>query len=108
MKKFELTIGRIQLVETNQSKTEKKVINKFGDLFENNRTINDTAINIQLKPGHYPVKQKVRPIPLHLEEIVGRELEERIKAGHLEKENNVDEDCSVSSVVITVKNDKSE
>ena len=30
-----------------------------------------------------------------------------IKAGHLEKVNNVDEDCFVSPVVITVKNDKS-
>ena len=55
MKKFKLTIGLIQLVETNQSQKEK-IINKFPDLFENNRTIKDTEINIQLKPGHYPVK----------------------------------------------------
>ena len=67
----------------------------------------DTEINIQLKPGHYPVKQKARPIPLHLQEDIGRELEKLIKAGHLEKINNVDEDCFVSPVVITVKNDKS-
>ena len=48
------------------------------------RTIKDTEINIQLKPGHYPVKQKARPIPLHLQKNVGRELEKPIKAGHLE------------------------
>ena len=105
IKKFKLTIGRIQLTEPNQSEKEK-VIKKFPDLFENNRTIKDTEINIQLKPGHYPVKQKARPIPLHLQEDVGRELEKLIKAGHLEKINNVDEDCFVSTVVITVKNDK--
>ena len=64
-------------------------------------------INIQLKPGHYPVKQKARPIPLHLQEDVGKELERLIKTGHLEKVKHVDEDCFVSPVVITVKNGKS-
>ena len=105
MKKFKLTIGKIQLAETNQSECEK-VFNKFTDLFENNETIKETEINIQLKPGHYPVKQKARPVPLHLQDL-GRELEKLIKTGHLEKINDVDEDCFVSPVVITVKNDKS-
>ena len=53
------------------------------------------------------MKQKTRPIPLHLQEDVGRELEKLIKFGHLEKVKHVDEDCFVSPVVITVKNDKS-
>ena len=106
MKRFRLTIGRIELTESNQSDKER-IINKFPDLLENNNTIKDTEINIQLKPGHYPVKQKARPIPLHFQEDVGRELEKLIKAGHLEKVNNVDEDCFVPPVVITVKNDKS-
>ena len=65
MKKFKLTIRRIQLAENNQSEREK-IFNKFPDLFENHDTIKDTEINIQLKPGHYPVKQKARPIPLQL------------------------------------------
>ena len=64
-------------------------------------------IIIQLKAGHYPIKQKARPVPLHLQEDVGRELEKLIKSGHLEKINDVDEDCFVSPVVITVKSDKS-
>ena len=106
MKKVKLTIKRIQLAENNQSEREK-MFNKFPDLFENNDTIKDTEINIQLKPGHYPVKQKARPIPLKLQEDVGRELEKLIKSGHLEKVKDVDEDCFVSPVVITVKNDKS-
>ena len=53
------------------------------------------------------MKQKPRPIPLHLQEDVGRELETLIEAGHLEKVNNVDEECFVLPVMITVKNDKS-
>ena len=59
MKTFKLTIGRIQLAENNQSETER-IINKFPDLFENNGKIKDTEIKIQLKPRHFPVKQKAR------------------------------------------------
>ena len=106
MKKIKLTIGNIRTEENNQSE-KKRVIEKFPDLFKNNTTIKDTEINIQLKPGHYPVKQKARPIPLHLQEDVGKELERLLKTGHLEKVKHVDEDCFVSPVVITVKNDKS-
>ena len=105
MKNFKLTVGRIQSVENNQSEREK-VFNKFPDLFENNE-IKDAEINIQLKPGHYPVKQKARPVLLHIQEDVGRDLERLIESGHLEKINDVDEDCIVSPVVITVKNHKS-
>ena len=106
MKKFKLTIGKIQLAENNQSEREK-VFTKFPDLFENNETIKDTERKIQLKPGHQLIKQKARPVPLHLQIDVERELERLIKSGHLEKVNNVDEDCFVSPVVITVKSDKS-
>ena len=70
MKRFKLTIGRVQLAKNNQSE-EEKIINKFPDLIENNETIKDTEIKIQLKPGRFPVKQKARPIPLHLQEYVG-------------------------------------
>ena len=106
MKKFILTIGRIQLADNNQSEREK-VFNKFPDLFENNETIKDAEINIQLQSGHYPVKQKARPVPLHLQKDVGREMKRLIKSGHLEKINNVDEDCFVSPAIITVKSDNS-
>ena len=52
----------------------------------------------QLKPGHYPVKQKARPIPLHLQEAVRKEIEKLPKSGQLEIVRQVDEDCSVSPV----------
>ena len=73
MRTFELTIGKIQTTEKNQSEKER-IFKKLPDLFENNETMKDTEINIQLKPGHYPVKQKVRPIPLHLQEDVGKKI----------------------------------
>ena len=106
MRTFELTIGRIQLAENNQSEKER-FFGKFRDLFENNDTIKDTELKIQLKPGDYPIKQKARQVPLHLQEDVGKELEKLIRTGHLEKINDVDENCFVSPVVITIKSDKS-
>ena len=106
MKKFRMTIRSIQLAENNQSE-KNKIIQRFPDLFINNTTMKDAEIKIQLKPGHYPVKQKARAIPLHLQESVGKELNKLIKSGLLEKINNVDEDCFVSPAVITIKNDGS-
>ena len=83
------------MAENNQSEREK-VFNRFPDLFAKNETIKDTEINIQLKPEHSPIKPKSRPVPLHLQEVVGQELEKRIRTGHLVKINDVDEDCFVS------------
>ena len=57
--------------ENSQSEKRRKT-EKFPELFRNNTTIKDAEINIHLKPGHYPVKQKARPIPLHLQEAVGK------------------------------------
>ena len=106
MRKFKLTIGKIHLAENSQSENER-IFGTFRELFENNETIKDTEIKIQFKPGHHPIKQKARPVPLHLQEDVGKELTKLIRTGHLEKVNDVDEDCFVSLVVITIKSDKS-
>ena len=106
MKALKLTTNRLQLAKNSQSERER-MFGKIQDLFENNETIKDTELNIQLKPGHYPVKQKARPIPLHLPEDVRREIEKLIRTGHLERINDVDGDCFVSPVVFTVKGDKS-
>ena len=104
LRKFKLTIGNIRLDENNQSE-KRRIIEKIPDLFRNNTTMKIPKQNIQLKQGHYPVKQKARPIPLHLQEAVGKKVEKLMKSGHLEKVKHVDEDCFVSPVVITVKSD---
>ena len=73
VKKFKLTIGNIRLDENNQSQ-KRRIIEKFPDLFRIITTIKDTEINIQLKPGHYPVKEKARPIPFYIQEAVGKKM----------------------------------
>ena len=99
MRKFKLTISKTQLADNNQSEREK-VFNKFPDLFENNETIKE--INMQLKPAHYPVKQNARPIPLHLQEDVGRELKKLIKSGHLEKIKDVE----LNQILVEITRDR--
>ena len=74
MRKFRLTIGKLQLAENNQSEREK-VFKNFPDSLENNETIKDTEINIQLKLGHYLVEQKARPSPRQLPEDAEDECE---------------------------------
>ena len=53
------------------------------------------------------IQQKGRPIPIHLQQSVGKEINKLINQGHVEKANNIDENCFVSAAVITVKKDKS-
>ena len=52
------------------------------------------------------VQQKGRPIPIHLQPAVGKEIEKLTKNGHIEKATDIDENCFVSPAVITVKKDK--
>ena len=90
--------------ETSQSETT--IHTKFKKLFETNHTIKITEVKIQIKPGCYPIQEKERPIPYHLQDDVKNELDRLIKSRHLERLETIEEDCSVSSVVITVKKDK--
>ena len=81
------------MTENNPSENEK-VFTKFSDIVEEKkRTIKDAKLDKQLELGHYPVKQKARPKPPHLQEDMRRKLEIFIIAGHLDNTNNVNEGC---------------
>ena len=69
--------------------------------------MNGIEVKIQLKEDARLIQQKGRPIPIHLQQSVGKEINKLIKQGHIEKANNIDENCFVSPAVITVKKDKS-
>ena len=104
LKQLPITIKKILLDEpTNQS---NKFHTKFHKLFETNHTIKNAEVKIQIKPGCYPIQQKARPIPYHLQKDVKNELDRLIKSGHLERVKTIEEDCFVSPVVITVKKDR--
>ena len=76
---------------------------RFRKLFNENHTVNGIEVKTQLKEDAKLIQQKGRPIPIHLQQSVGKEINKLIKQGHIEKANNIDENCFVSPAVITVK-----
>ena len=48
-------------------------------------------MKIQLKEDAKLIQQKGRPIPIHLQQSVEKEIEKLIKQGHIEKAKNIDE-----------------
>ena len=80
---------------------------KFKKLFHENYTVKGLEVEIQLKEDARLIQQKGRPIPIRLQQSVEKEITKLMKQGHIEKANNLDENCFVSPAVITVKKDKS-
>ena len=108
MREFDWTIRNIESMTTttDQSETDK-IIASFEKLFKPNPAIKDTEKEMQLKPGHPSIKQNAMPIPCPLESFVGKETNKLHQSGHLEKMQNVEKDCFVFPVVLTVKKDES-
>ena len=95
----------IRSITTNEQ--GEKIFKDFENLFKNSHTIkNLTTIDIQLKKDAKPIQQKGRPVPIHFQKIVKKELEKLIEKGHLEKADETTENCFVSPAVITIKKDK--
>ena len=84
-----------------------KLKTKFKKLFTKNHTVNGLEVKIQLKKDAKLIQQKGRPIPIHLQQSMEKEIEKLIKQGYIERANNIDKNCFVSQAVITVKKDKS-
>ena len=104
LKRLPLTINK-RLLDQITSQSES-IHTKFNKLFETNHTIKNTEVKIQIKPGCYPIQQKARPKPYHLQQDVKIELDRLLKSGHLKRLETIEEDRFVSPVVITVKKDK--
>ena len=113
MKRLKITINsnteaiKIHIIRMDEN--EKKILklkNEFNDLFYNNAGIKDTVVNINLKENANIIQQKGRPIPIHLQDQVAKELKRLIKNGYLERTTEINEDCFVSPAVITLKKDK--
>ena len=83
----------IRHIETDERR--QKIVNEYEDLFKNNHTIKNLAIDTQLKKNTKPIQQKGRPVPIHFQKTVKKELEKLIESGHLEKTDNTTENCFV-------------
>ena len=76
---------------------------KIQKIFNKNHTVKGLEVKIQLKEDAKLIQQKGRPIPIHLQQSVGKEKNKLMKQGHIEKANNIDENCFVSRAVYTLK-----
>ena len=106
MGEFNSTVRKIRADDNDQSE-KKRVIEKNPGVFKNNTTIKNPENNIHLRPGHYRMKQKARPIPLHLQTKQISEELEKLRKNRTPRKKHIDEDCFVSLIVITVNNQKS-
>ena len=70
---MEETNLKIQNVKEDPDITELK--RKFKKLFHENKTIKGIEVDIELKPDAKLIQQKGRPIPIHLQPAVGKEIE---------------------------------
>ena len=95
----------IRHIETDERR--QKIVDEYNDLFKNNHTIKDLTIDLQLKRDTRPIQQKGRPVPIHFQKRVKKELEKLLESGHLEKADKTTEHCFVSPAVTTIKKDKS-
>ena len=98
------TVPQIQQINEDPDITSLK--SKCKKLFTENHTVNGLEVKIQLKEDAKLIQQNGRPIPIHLQQSVGKEIEKIIRQGHIEQANNIDENCFVSQAVISVKKDK--
>ena len=96
--------SKIQNIQKDPDITDLK--KKFKKLFHENKTMKGIEVDIQLKPKAKLIQQKGRPIPIHLQPAVGKEMENLTKNGHIQKATDIDENCFISPAVITVKKDK--
>ena len=104
LKQLPITINKVLLNE--KTSQLEDIHRKFNKLFETNHTIKNTQVKIQTKSGCYPIQQKARPKPCHLQQDVKNGLDRLVNSGHLERLETIEEDCFVSPVVITVKKNK--
>ena len=63
---------------------------KFHKLFTETHTVKIVEVDIQLKEGSKLIQQKGRPIPIHLQPAVEKEIEKLKKQGHIEEAKNID------------------
>ena len=64
------TVPQLQQIKEDPDITSSKT--KFKKLFTENHTVNELEVKIQLKEDAKLIRQKGRPIPIHLQQSVGR------------------------------------
>ena len=70
---------------------------RFKKLFNENHTVNGIEVKIQLKEDARLIQQKGRPIPIHLKQSVGKEINKLIKRGASSKKRTISMKIALSA-----------
>ena len=110
--KFEPVVegkSEVNSIEKNEELYEetKKFISKFKKLFTRNGKVKNHQVKIKSKENARIVQQKVRRIPIQLQNAVDAETKKLLKDGNIEKINEIKDDVFIQPTVITVKKDRS-
>ena len=62
---------------------------KFNKLFTENRTVKNVEEGIQLKDGAKLIQQKCRPISIHSQTAVKKEIEKLKRQSHIESKKQI-------------------
>ena len=77
----------------NQDPDIKLLKRQFKNLFNENHTVKGIKVEIQLKEDAKLIQPKRRPIPIHLQQSFEKEIEKLKSQVHIEKANDIDENC---------------
>ena len=73
---------------------------EFTELFAENQTVKN--IDVDIKEGAKLIQQIDRPIRIHLQHAIEKEIEKLEKQRDIEKAKNIDRNCFVSPAVKTI------
>ena len=76
-------IDKPNQINCNSEREITALKSKFHKLFSTNHTVKNVEVDIQLKDDAKLIQQKGRPIPIHLQQAVGKEIEKLKKLGHI-------------------------
>ena len=102
-------------INSNKNKIEKieispelkRIKQKFPKIFSRQGNIVGHTIQKEFKEGAIATQQKGRRVPLQLQKAVDEEINNLIKAGHIERVDKISDEMFIQPVVITVKKDRS-
>ena len=100
LKQLPITTYKIHLDEPTKIGTHPHEIQQT---IRNKPKIKYIEMKIQMKQGCYPIQQKARPIPYHLQKDVKKRTTPINEIRTLERQETVEEDYFVSPVVLTKK-----
>ena len=86
---------------------EQQLYDKFLSLFDRQGESKIHVVNTKFKYPLFPIQEKGRRIPIHIQEKVQEELEKSLSEGHIIKLENCTSDCVIAPMVIMVKKDDS-